>query len=152
MASQTFPSFGRCASGQSLVEAPTDLDEVQKVFRKAASEQRRVTIRGGGHSFDGQAVQEGDVGSNIVLTTDAFKDIRFRADASGHSRRRRQMVRHSDAVTVAGPDPCDHSNRQRGDRRWHVRPVTVYLGSQERSARRVLGSSPLRWCLQSVSR
>ena len=151
MASQTFPSFGRWGLGQSLVEAPTDLDEVQKVFRKAASEQRRVTIRGGGHSFDGQAVQEGDVGSNIVLTTDVFKDIEFRADdlvTVGAGAKWRDILTQSrsrgliPAIIQTG-SAATAGGTLAGD---------CYLGSRARSARRVLGSSPLRWCLPSVSR
>lgn len=77
MATKPFVSFGRCASGRSLVETPKDVDEVSAVFRRAAQEKRHVAIRGGGHSFDGQALHKGDSGSQIVLETDHFSSITF---------------------------------------------------------------------------
>jgi decaprenylphospho-beta-D-ribofuranose 2-oxidase len=58
-----------------MVERPTDIDEVRAVFDRALREHRHVTIRGGGHSFDGQALHEGDTGSQIVLRTDLFTRI-----------------------------------------------------------------------------
>ena len=77
MTIECFASFGRCASGQSTVECPRDIDGVRGVFDRAVRERRQVTIRGGGHSFDGQALHEGDTGSQIVLRTDAFTRIDF---------------------------------------------------------------------------
>jgi decaprenylphospho-beta-D-ribofuranose 2-oxidase len=74
---ERFASFGRCASGHSTVERPKDLDEVRAVFDRAIREHRHVTIRGGGHSFDGQALHDGDTGSQIVLRTDSFTRIDF---------------------------------------------------------------------------
>lgn len=72
-----FSSFGRCASGRSMAERPACIDDVRAVFDRAAREHRHVTIRGGGHSFDGQALHEGDTGSQIVLRTDMFTRIDF---------------------------------------------------------------------------
>lgn len=63
-------SFGRCARGTSDVYFPCDEDDIQKVFAIASqSPQRRVAIRGGGHSFDSQAVHDADLGANIILNT-----------------------------------------------------------------------------------
>jgi len=51
---------------------PTDEDQVMAVFERAKRERRRVVIRGGGHSFDGQAVHDLDTGQHLVLGTGAF--------------------------------------------------------------------------------
>ena len=73
-------SFGRCAAGTSLVARPTSVEEVFEVFALARSTGKRVTIRGGGHSFDGQAVHDGDDGSQIILNTDKFQHARIEFD------------------------------------------------------------------------
>jgi decaprenylphospho-beta-D-ribofuranose 2-oxidase len=73
-------SFGRYARGTSEVFCPRTLDDVKEVFALAKQRQRNVTIRGGGHSFDGQAVQDRDTGQQIVLKTDAFDRIEFAED------------------------------------------------------------------------
>ena len=70
-------SYGRCATGTSQVYRPASIGEVSEVFDAARQAERRVVIRGGGHSFDGQAVQEGDEGSEIVLSSDNFDPDRI---------------------------------------------------------------------------
>ncbi len=75
-------SFGRCERGQSEVYRPTSIDDVNQVFAIAKKNGQRITIRGGGHSFDGQAVQNGDTGKQIVLCTDNFNAIDFATDGS----------------------------------------------------------------------
>jgi decaprenylphospho-beta-D-ribofuranose 2-oxidase len=66
-------SFGRCAAGVSQVYEPTNVDEIMAVFDIARKLRRRVAIRGGGHSFDGQAVHNGDTGDQIILRTECLK-------------------------------------------------------------------------------
>jgi decaprenylphospho-beta-D-ribofuranose 2-oxidase len=75
--STQFKSYGRCASGESIRETPTSLAEVQDLFEQAKTNGQKVTIRGGGHSFDGQAVQEGDNGTQMVIDAANFQDITF---------------------------------------------------------------------------
>lgn len=65
-------SFGRCAAGTSVVYWPTTKDEVRDVFAAAKTSGRRVAVRAGGHSFDGQAVHDRDDGKQIILSAEAF--------------------------------------------------------------------------------
>jgi len=67
-------SFGRCAAGTSLVYRPSTDEQVWDVFAQAKAQGRRVVLRGGGHSFDGQAVHNGDHGEQIVLSSEDFKN------------------------------------------------------------------------------
>ncbi len=66
---QQLRSFGRCARGSSMVYAPATIDDARSVFATAARNHTRVVIRGSGHSFDSQAVHDGDTGKDIVLST-----------------------------------------------------------------------------------
>ncbi len=77
---EPFRSFGRCARGTSIVYRPCDAGGVAKVFEVARKEGRRVVIRGGGHSFDGQALHDCDDGQQIVLNTDCFETDRIEFD------------------------------------------------------------------------
>ena len=77
---EPFRSFGRCAQGTSIVYRPRDADGVARVFALARKEGRRVVIRGGGHSFDGQALHDGDKGQQIVLSTDCFETDKIEFD------------------------------------------------------------------------
>jgi decaprenylphospho-beta-D-ribofuranose 2-oxidase len=72
-------SFGRCAAGTSQVYKPKNVKEVNEVFDIARASKSPIAIRGGGHSFDGQAVHDGDNGSQIILSSDYFepKQIKF---------------------------------------------------------------------------
>jgi decaprenylphospho-beta-D-ribofuranose 2-oxidase len=69
-------SFGRCAKGTGIVSEPADIDGVKKVLADAARSGSRVTIRAGGHSFDGQAVPNSS-GDQIVLSPSRFTKICF---------------------------------------------------------------------------
>ena len=68
-------SFGRCAAGTSSVQHPASADDVKALFREATASNRRVVVRGGGHSFGGQAVHDRDTGLGVVLCTDQFTKI-----------------------------------------------------------------------------
>jgi decaprenylphospho-beta-D-ribofuranose 2-oxidase len=73
-------SFGRCAKGRSVVYMPTDVAGVQEVFALVKSLGSRVVIRGGGHSFDGQALHEHDNGTHVVLSTSDYEPLRVEFD------------------------------------------------------------------------
>jgi FAD/FMN-containing dehydrogenase len=69
-------SFGRCNSSTSLCCEPASIAEVQEVFAYANAKGLKVTIRGAGHSFDGQAVQYDDLGTpQILMLTTKFTSI-----------------------------------------------------------------------------
>jgi len=70
-------SFGRCAKGISEVKHPTSTDAAKRALLDAAAARRRVVIHGGGHSFDGQALHDGDTGQDLVLCTDQLTGIRW---------------------------------------------------------------------------
>jgi decaprenylphospho-beta-D-ribofuranose 2-oxidase len=55
---------------QAAVARPRSLDELRDVFRQARESGRRVTMRGGGHSFDAQPV-----GDDIVVSTEHLDSI-----------------------------------------------------------------------------
>jgi decaprenylphospho-beta-D-ribofuranose 2-oxidase len=69
-------SFGRCKKGMGVIVEPDDVDGVKKVFADAATSGSRVTIHGGGHSFDGQAVPDSS-GEQIVLSPSRFTNVCF---------------------------------------------------------------------------
>ena len=70
-----FRSFGRGESGTSIVFEPCTVEEIMAAFDFARTSKKRVTIRGGGHSFHDQALHDGDHGDEIILTTDKFNMI-----------------------------------------------------------------------------
>ncbi len=70
-------SFGRCARGQSQVFKPQSVDDVNRVFALAKKAGQRIAIRGGGHSFGGQALHNADTLKQIVLSTDYFQPQRI---------------------------------------------------------------------------
>lgn len=72
-------SFGRCAAGTSRIYVPKNVDEVNQVFdiARQAKPQGRIAIRGGGHSFDGQALHDQDTGAEIVLSSRKFDSTRI---------------------------------------------------------------------------
>jgi decaprenylphospho-beta-D-ribofuranose 2-oxidase len=69
-------SFGRCAKGNGIICEPADVDGVKKVFADATKSRFRVTIRAGGHSFDGQAVPDSS-GEQIILSPSRFTKVCF---------------------------------------------------------------------------
>jgi decaprenylphospho-beta-D-ribofuranose 2-oxidase len=81
MKKEIFRSFGRCESSESFGLRPASIPEVQQAFGRASAAKQRVTLRGGGHSFDGQAIQADD-GKQLILLTDGFNEIQFSKDSS----------------------------------------------------------------------
>jgi decaprenylphospho-beta-D-ribofuranose 2-oxidase len=75
---EKFRSFGRAESGESVALYPRHSADVQKIFVEAAASKRQVAVRGGGHSFDGQALHDGDNGRHIVMLTSHLKGIEFK--------------------------------------------------------------------------
>jgi decaprenylphospho-beta-D-ribofuranose 2-oxidase len=89
-------SFGRYARGTSIVYFPTRPEEILQVFEDARrSPRRRVAIRGGGHSFDSQAVHDGDRSQNIILSGRCLEPRTIEFDAQGRS----DLVRLGAGVT-----------------------------------------------------
>ena len=78
-------SFGRYDIGTSHICKPQTIQDVVDVFTIARNSggKIRVAIRGGGHSFDGQALHKDDTGTEIILSTEAFQpqQIEFHRDA-----------------------------------------------------------------------
>lgn len=81
-------SYGRCARGRSQVYKPVTVDDVKEVFALARRDNRRIVIRGGGHSFDGQALHNGDDGGDIVLSSSCLEsqNIEFSIDPATGER------------------------------------------------------------------
>jgi decaprenylphospho-beta-D-ribofuranose 2-oxidase len=52
------------------VARPSSVDQLREVFREARESGRRVTMRGGGHSFDAQPI-----GDDIVVSTERLNSI-----------------------------------------------------------------------------
>jgi len=69
-------SFGRCAKGVASIVEPDDTAGVKQVFADARKSRSHITIRAGGHSFDGQAVPDSS-GRQIVLSPSRFTDVHF---------------------------------------------------------------------------
>jgi FAD/FMN-containing dehydrogenase len=81
-------SFGRCDRGTSLVCFPKSAQDILEVFARATSQKgRRVAIRGGGHSFDSQAVHHGDDGSHIILSGECLHPNLIEFDPQGKKDR-----------------------------------------------------------------
>ncbi len=57
------------------VMAPRDVEELEQCLRKARDDQRHVTIRAGGHSFDAQSL-----GDEIVISLEKLASIRVHDD------------------------------------------------------------------------
>ena len=72
-----FRSFGREASGRSVLFCPKDPGDVKAVFDIARQNGKRVAIRGGGHSFHDQALHKDDTDTNIVISPANFNTITF---------------------------------------------------------------------------
>ena len=83
---QQFRSFGRFNAGQSRVYRPSNVGEVKQCFEIARKAKRRVIIRGGGHSFDGQALHEFDTGAQMILSTGDFDPDRIEFDPNRPDR------------------------------------------------------------------
>jgi decaprenylphospho-beta-D-ribofuranose 2-oxidase len=79
-------SFGRYNAGRSRVYRPSNIGEVKQCFEIARAAKQRVTIRGGGHSFDAQALHEGDTGTQMILSTEAFEPERIEFDPKTRDR------------------------------------------------------------------
>jgi hypothetical protein len=78
--------FGRFNAGRSTTFRPTNTAEVRDVFERARKSGQRITIRGGGHSFDAQALHDGDSGSQIILSTEHFEPERIEFDSKQRDR------------------------------------------------------------------
>ena len=57
------------------VVRPKDVEELREVFRFARASGRRVTMRGGGHSFDAQPI-----GDDLVVSTERLNSIELLDD------------------------------------------------------------------------
>jgi len=81
----TVHGFGRYDIGTSNIYQPTCVQDVIDVFEIASQSngQKRVAIRGGGHSFDGQALHKNDAADQIVLSTEAFQPDQIEFDRDG---------------------------------------------------------------------
>jgi len=77
---QQVRGFGRYATGTSEIYWPTNEDEVSQVFDLARKAGKRIAIRGGGHSFNGQALHNRDTASQIILSSEAFAPHRIEFD------------------------------------------------------------------------
>jgi decaprenylphospho-beta-D-ribofuranose 2-oxidase len=75
---QTAVAFGRYNIGISNFYAPADIAGVNQVYQTALNSggTQRIAIRGGGHSFDGQAVHTGDTGNQIILSNQNFQSTK----------------------------------------------------------------------------
>ena len=60
---------------QAFVVRPKDVEELREVFRVARASGRRVTMRGGGHSFDAQPI-----GDDLVVSTERLNSIELLDD------------------------------------------------------------------------
>lgn len=80
---QTAVAFGRYNIGTSNFFAPTDIDGVNQVYQQAQTSNQRIVIRGGGHSFDGQALHTGDTGSQIILSNQNFNPTQIQWNSEG---------------------------------------------------------------------
>lgn len=74
---QLIRSFGRGDSGISNLCEPTSVDDIRDVFDTATRLQRKVSMRGGGHSFHDQALHKNDSGEQIVVSTRGFNGVDF---------------------------------------------------------------------------
>jgi decaprenylphospho-beta-D-ribofuranose 2-oxidase len=71
---ETLFSYAGLDSATAHVLQPASVDELRRIFAHARAAGRRVTLRGGGHSFDAQAL-----GDDLVVSMRAFDDIDVRA-------------------------------------------------------------------------
>jgi decaprenylphospho-beta-D-ribofuranose 2-oxidase len=69
--------YSRLYTAHARVLAPTDLEELRRIFACARAEGRRVTLRGGGHSFDAQAL-----GDDLVVSMRRFDSVELLGDES----------------------------------------------------------------------
>ena len=60
---------------KASVVRPSNVNELREVFRRARESGRRVTMRGGGHSFDAQPI-----GDDIVVSTERMNSIELLPD------------------------------------------------------------------------
>lgn len=72
---ETLFSYAGLDSAEAQVLRPASVDELRRIFAHAREAGRRVTLRGGGHSFDAQAL-----GDDLVVSMRAFDRIDVRAD------------------------------------------------------------------------
>jgi decaprenylphospho-beta-D-ribofuranose 2-oxidase len=82
---QQVEAFGRYDIGTSHYFAPSNADGVNQVYKMAQSSggRQRIAIRGGGHSFDGQALHSGDTGTEIILSSKNYDNTRIVFNADG---------------------------------------------------------------------
>jgi FAD/FMN-containing dehydrogenase len=119
-------SFGRCARGRSQIYFPSTPEEILYVFAKAKRSRRpRVAIRGGGHSFDSQAVHDRDDGSSIILSSRCLEPDTIEFDPKG----RTNLVRLGAGVTWGHfVNVAIERSQQRGER---IRlPGSIQTGRQ----------------------
>jgi decaprenylphospho-beta-D-ribofuranose 2-oxidase len=67
---QALESYSDLYADVARVYYPADVDQLREVFAYAKANKRRVTLRGGGHSFDAQSL-----GKEIVVSTERFDTI-----------------------------------------------------------------------------
>jgi decaprenylphospho-beta-D-ribofuranose 2-oxidase len=82
---ETVYAFGRYNFGTSNFYAPADIDGVNQVYQQVQSSNgaQRIVIRGGGHSFDGQALHSGDTGTEVILSNQNFDNTRIDWNSEG---------------------------------------------------------------------
>ena len=62
--------YTNLSSAEADLRVPRDEDELKQIFEEARAQQRKVALRGGGHSFDTQSL-----GNDIVVSMEQFKRI-----------------------------------------------------------------------------
>ena len=85
--------YSRLYSTRARVLVPSGVDELRRIFECARVEGHRVTLRGGGHSFDAQSL-----GEDLVVSMSGFDSIELLPD--GRSMRVGAGVRCSSSALV----------------------------------------------------
>jgi decaprenylphospho-beta-D-ribofuranose 2-oxidase len=67
---QTLESYSELRAETAEVYLPATVDQLSALFADARANKRRVTLHGGGHSFDSQSL-----GNDIVVSTERFNSI-----------------------------------------------------------------------------
>jgi decaprenylphospho-beta-D-ribofuranose 2-oxidase len=67
---ETLSCYTSLYTEDALVYAPVDVAELERIFERARKDERRVTLRAGGHAFDEQAM-----GSDLVVLMTRLKGI-----------------------------------------------------------------------------
>jgi FAD/FMN-containing dehydrogenase len=67
---RTLESYSGLESADRVVFLPADQDELAAVFAYAGEFGRRITLHGGGHSFDAQAI-----GDDLVVSLERWNTV-----------------------------------------------------------------------------